>query len=131
EPLILDYTVNGNVAGPAGHDSDRACPHGVYQAAGIERYVAIAVETNEQWEALQKATGIDVGGEALNSFEKRRANKATIDAALREWCASRDAFEIAAQLKAAGVPASVVQRPLDLFSDPQLAHRNFFVTLDH
>ena len=34
-------------------------------------------------------------------------------------------------LQAAGVPASVVQRPSDLYNDAQLAHRGFFVTLEH
>ena len=29
------------------------------------------------------------------------------------------------------MPASAVQRPSDLYSDPQLEHRGFFVTLDH
>ncbi len=31
----------------------------------------------------------------------------------------------------AGVPASAVQRASDLYNDPQLAQRGFFVTLDH
>ena len=29
------------------------------------------------------------------------------------------------------MPASAVLRPSDLYEDPQLAHRGFFVTLDH
>ena len=52
EPVVLDYTVNGRVRGLTGTDSDRACPHGVYRTAGTERFVAIAVETPEQWRAL-------------------------------------------------------------------------------
>ena len=50
-PLVLDYAVNGRVAPPAGHDSRTACPHGVYAVAGVERYIAIACETAEQWRA--------------------------------------------------------------------------------
>ena len=34
-------------------------------------------------------------------------------------------------LRSAGVPAAVVARPSDLYEDPQLAHRGFFVTLEH
>ncbi|HET7737984.1 MAG TPA: CoA transferase, partial [Tepidiformaceae bacterium] len=48
-----------------------------------------------------------------------------------EWCAEADGWELAARLKAAGVPASMVQRPSDLYRDPQVAHRGFFVTCDH
>ena len=43
---------------------------------------------------------------------------------------SHYAFETE-RLRAAGVPASVVLRPTDLYEDPQLATRRFFVTLDH
>ena len=41
------------------------------------------------------------------------------------------AFELADKLKRAGVPASVVLRPSDLYHDAQLAHRDFFKVLDH
>jgi crotonobetainyl-CoA:carnitine CoA-transferase CaiB-like acyl-CoA transferase len=34
EPMILDYTVNGRIAGLAGMNSERACPHGIFRAAG-------------------------------------------------------------------------------------------------
>ena len=45
--------------------------------------------------------------------------------------AARDAFEAATTLRRAGVPAYVVLRTSDLYDDPQLAHRGFFVTLEH
>ena len=50
---MLDEIVNGRTAGPAGHDSLTACPHGVYPTAGTERYIAIAVETAEQWRGAE------------------------------------------------------------------------------
>ena len=132
EPLVLDYTVNGRVAGMLGHDSPTACPHGVYQTAGVERYVAIAVETREQWQALRSVAGLEAfGDEALTRLESRRAKRDEIDAALREWCQGREPFELARRLQAAGVPAHVVLRPSDLYENAQLAHRGFFVTLDH
>ena len=53
EPMLLDYAVNGRNAGLAGHESDRAKPNGVFAAAGHERYVAISVETDAQWQALR------------------------------------------------------------------------------
>lgn len=130
EPLLLDYAVNGRVAGLVGHDSLYAAPHGVYPAQGIERYLAIAVETDDQWRSLIAATGI-TGVNGSESLARRRSLRPAIDAALQEWCLARDPFEAAALLKAAGVPASVALRPTDLHKDAQLAHRNFFVTLEH
>ena len=131
-PLVLDYAVNGRVAPPAGHDSRTACPHGVYAVAGVERYIAIACETGEQWRALRDLAGLEgFGGDEFESFEGRRAARDRIDEALRAWCAGEDGHALAARLKAAGVPASAVLRPSDLYADAQLAHRGFFVTLEH
>ncbi|MBA4182014.1 MAG: hypothetical protein C0506_15600 [Anaerolinea sp.] len=131
EPVVLEYTVNGKMRGPAGHTSDRACPHGVYPAAGTERYVAIATETDAQWRALAETA--DLGGVCPpeSSLAKRMEHAPELDAALAEWCRIRDPWELVEKLTGAGVPAAVVARPSDLYNDPQLAHREFFVTCQH
>lgn len=132
EPLVLDYTVNGRVAAPEGHASPYACPHGVYPAAGRERYVAIAVETPAQWRALCQRAPLDAfGGEAFTELTSRADRRAEIDGCLTAWCRELDAFSIAEDLRVAGVPAYAVLRPMDLYGDPQLAHRGFFVDLEH
>jgi crotonobetainyl-CoA:carnitine CoA-transferase CaiB-like acyl-CoA transferase len=132
EPLLLDYQVNGRVAPAAGQASPYACPHGAYRTAGDERFLAIAVETAEQWHALVGLARLDAfAGRELGELEERIALRDEIEAALREWCRDYDAFELAFELRAAGVPAYAVQRPSDLHADPQLVHRGFFVTLDH
>jgi crotonobetainyl-CoA:carnitine CoA-transferase CaiB-like acyl-CoA transferase len=132
EPLVLDYTVNGRVAPPAGHDSLYACPHGVYCTAGTERYVAIAVQTAEQWRALCRLAPLEAFAKPpFDHLAKRQAARPAIDAALAAWTRDQEPFDLARRLKEAGVPASVVMRPSDLYRDAQLLHRGFFVTLDH
>ena len=133
EPVVLDYTVNGRVRGLTGTDSARACPHGVYRAAGTERYVAIAAETPEQWCALAAAVPAlgafaDAG---LDDLSARLARRDEIDAALAAACADEEPFGLAERLRRAGVPAYAVLRATDLNDDPQLRHRQFFVDLDH
>ncbi len=132
EPLILDYTVNGRAPGGAsGHESDRACPHGVYPAAGVERYLAVSVESEAQWAALVGAVPALRDLSALDSYGARRGRREAIDEVIRGWSAGRDPFEAAEFLTAAGVPAATVSRPADLYHDPQLAHRGFFVVCEH
>ncbi len=132
EPLVLDYTVNGRVPGPAGHESPTASPHGVYQARGVERYVAIACETTAEWHALQSVAPLaEFSGPAFDGLAARLAADSQIDAAIAAWCANEDPFQVVERLKRARVPAAVVQRPSDLYEDPQLAHRGFFVTCEH
>jgi crotonobetainyl-CoA:carnitine CoA-transferase CaiB-like acyl-CoA transferase len=117
EPMLLDYTVNGRIAGLAGHASARARPNGVFRAEGHERYVAVSVESEEQWGALRAI----VPGLASRD-----------DAGpLADWLAAQEPFAVARRLREAGVPASVVMRAPDLHANPQLAQRGFFVELDH
>ena len=68
---------------------------------------------------------------SLDAMAERRAVSGEIDAALRDWMRGRDAWDAVEMLTAAGVPAAVVQRPSDLYTDAQLAHRGFFVPCEH
>jgi len=132
EPLVLDYTVNGNDPPPSGMNSLYACPHGTFATTGVERYVAIAVETPGQWQALLSVAPLaEFADPKYNSLAERQAVKQQIEDRLRAWCAPQDAFELAERLRAAGVPAYAVLFPTDLYEDPQLKHREFFVTLNH
>ena len=110
EPLVLDYAATGNMAERLGQGSPRLDPHGVFACAGEQRFVAVGAETAAQRSALEEL----LHGEAL-----------------AEWCRRQDAFKAAAALREAGVPAYAVLRPSDLYEDPQLAARGFFVTLNH
>lgn len=132
EPLVLDYTVNGREPTRHGLDSWYAAPHGVYPARGHQRHIAIAIETTAQWRALCSVAPLaDFSAPAFDALEARREQSTQIDAVLAAWCRDFDAFELSARLRSADVPASAVHYPTDLYEDPQLAHRGFFVTLDH
>ncbi len=132
EPALLDFEVNGRKRQAAGHESERCSPHGVYATAGLERYVAIAVECTAQWWALRDIAGLTAfATPAFDELRKRFAHDPRIDAALSLWCADQDPWALVERLTSAGVPAAVVARPADLYNDPQLAHREFFVTCEH
>ncbi|MGH7836873.1 MAG: CaiB/BaiF CoA transferase family protein, partial [Candidatus Binataceae bacterium] len=59
-PALTDYFATGNVLDPRANASDRYAPHGAYRCAdedGHERWIAIAVATDEEWRALLSVTG--------------------------------------------------------------------------
>jgi len=130
-PLLLDHVVNGRIARAAGNASNYACPHGTYKTRGIERYVAIGVATAAQWTSLCEVLPFPAALRSLTALHERISRREAIETELTRWCADRDAFELVEQLQRAGVPSHLVSRPTDLFEDPQLQHRGFFVTLDH
>ncbi len=131
-PAILERTANGRVWQRAGNtDADHA-PHGVYPCAGDDQWVAIACESDAQWKALCGAVGgIDPADERFATAPGRRAAQQVLDDWLAAFTSARTPAELESLLQSAGVPASAVQNSPELAADPQLRHREHFVTLPH
>jgi crotonobetainyl-CoA:carnitine CoA-transferase CaiB-like acyl-CoA transferase len=139
-PVLLEVTVNGRVTRgphyPAGNRLEHppAAPHGVYPASGEDRWVAIAVFTDEEWSRFADAIGRPAwtADERFASQQSRWANQDALDEAIGTWTSQRDRYEATKILQDAGVRAGAVQNAQDLNeTDPQLAHRGVFFQLDH
>jgi crotonobetainyl-CoA:carnitine CoA-transferase CaiB-like acyl-CoA transferase len=132
-PLVLDYQVNGRIATRDGNRLPYAAPHGVFPCQGDDRWVAIAVFNDEQWQALCRVSGNPawVNHPKFGTLAARKQNEDELEALVAQWTAKHDAPQIETSLQAAGVPASAVAKTSDLFKDPQLAHRKFWVKLEH
>jgi len=136
-PLLLDYTTNGNMTERSGNSSHYACPNGIYPTSdGTERYIAISCETEEQWARLVALIDSDFnmndfGLADFSSREKRLKHEDTINQIITDWSNKLNGRELELRLIGAGIPASVVQRTSELYSDDQLEHRGFFETLNH
>jgi crotonobetainyl-CoA:carnitine CoA-transferase CaiB-like acyl-CoA transferase len=113
-----------------GNDSTTACPHGVYPAEGDDRWVAIVVADDTQWEALCDMTGWPPDPD-LATLDGRLARAAEISDRLASWTSTLDSVRLAGQLQARGVSASPVMGPLDHLSDEHLAERGFIIQLEH
>ena len=132
-PALLDYTVNGRVQGRDGNHDAHMAPHGVYPAAGDDRWVAIAVRSDEDWRTFCQLTERpDIASDSrYSSLEARLAHRDELDEIVGEWTKTRDAGEIEALLQAGGIAAYVVQGSDELFADPQLQHRGHLVEVAH
>ncbi len=132
-PALLDYTVNGRVQQRVGNRDSRLAPHGVYPAAGDDRWVAISVAADEQWRALCSVMGREelAGDSRFATPGARLAREDELDEMLAEWTKPQDAEEVEATLQSRGVPASVVQNSKELYADPQLLQRGHFVEVPH
>ncbi|MCY3812076.1 MAG: CoA transferase [Gammaproteobacteria bacterium] len=127
-PEILDSQVNGRAITRIGNRDRFRAPQGCYPCAGDDAWLAIAVDTDEQWRALQQVIGRAF--DCPTNAERLAAHDA-IDATLADWTATREAGSAMRELQSAGVPAGMVQRSSDLLADPQYAHRGFYRYLEH
>ncbi len=127
-PAILDYQVNGRLPQRIANRSTATAPHGAYQCQGIDRWCAIAVENEEQWEGFKRAIGNpDWCDEPdFSTAESRLANQDRLDALIGEWTATLTADEAMTRLQAEGVPASIVSQGDDLYASEHLKARDFY-----
>jgi len=130
---ILDYAVNGREVEPVGNNSTQAAPHGVYRGKGGDRWCAIAVFTDGEWQGLKRALGNPPWAEdgRFATLAGRLENSGELDRLVEEWTSRHTAEEAMALLQEQGVAAGVVAAASDLAQDPQLRERGFFIELDH
>ena len=138
-PDVLDATVNGRpLRRPGSPDSNRSrspamAPHGIYPAAGDDRWVAIACRDDRDWAALADLVGEPWTRDArYGSLEGRLADEDALDGHVGRWTSGRDAFAGAEAVRAAGVPAAAVARSEDRI-DRDVATRDWglFPTVVH
>lgn len=130
---LLGYSVSGHSFGRIGNRSPHAAPHGVFPCAGDDRWIALAVHSDDDWQRLIRAMGSPGWAAAtqLATLDGRLRHIDLIERHLSEWTAGHDAEALSAELQAAGLDAAAVEDMQDLLKDPQLAHRGHFHALNH
>ncbi len=131
---ILDNLVNDRHWKRTGNRSPYrpAAPHGAYQCAGTDRWIAIAVSNDDQWRAL--AAEMDnpawTREAGFGSLAARIVNQDELDRRVGEWTHDKEPFALQDRLQKAGVPAGVCQTTEDRVErDPQLKHLKWLIPL--
>jgi crotonobetainyl-CoA:carnitine CoA-transferase CaiB-like acyl-CoA transferase len=134
-PALLDVLFNQKEMLPQGNQSDYmpAAPYGCYKCSGTDRWCAIAVFNEVEWQALLKAMGNPEWAreEKFSTLSNRKKCSRELDELLGEWTAKHKAEELVFFLQEEGIPAGVVQNAEDLSKDLHLMARDYFVRLEH
>lgn len=130
---IMDYTMNGRVQDSPGNRHPRMAPHGCYQSKGDNRWIAIAVQTDDQWQAMcQVMEKPDLTKDArFAALESRLNNQDELDEIVEAWTLTLDHREAMNRLQAEGIAAGMVLDDKDAYEDPHLEARNFFQEVTH
>ncbi|MGE3076395.1 MAG: CaiB/BaiF CoA transferase family protein [Dehalococcoidia bacterium] len=139
-PAMLDYTVNGRSFRREGMPpGNRAwepaiAPHNTYRCAGEDRWIAIAVRNDAEWQAMVQAMGEPAwaADDRFATNASRLENQDALDAGISDWTAGRDEYGLMHTLQAAGVPAGVCQLPGDrVEKDEQFKAREWWSAMPH
>lgn len=130
---VMDYVMNHQDRGRRGNQDEVMVPHNVYRCRGGDRWVAIAVETDEEWRNLCQVVGHPewLADERFRERRRRKAHETELDALLTVWTRERSHTEVMHLLQSVGVAATPVYDTESLIADPQFQHRGFLASPGH
>ena len=129
---ILPYTMRGEQLAPRGSRDPLMAPHGVYPSAGENRWLTIAVRTEEEWKAFATVVGEPLASDGrFDTVAGRKQYEDSLDDLVAAWTRARDARDATVELQAVRVPAFPVQDMRDLANDEHLWSRDYFTQHEH
>lgn len=139
-PAFLDAMVNGRSwrreGLPPGNRAwqPEVAPHNTYPCAGEDRWLALAVMNDAEWQALVRAMDEPdwATDKCFATNAGRLEHQDELDTHIADWTRPQEDYALMTLLQAAGVRAGVVQKASDRFErDPQLASRGWWHHLPH
>ncbi len=130
---IMDYVMNGRVASPKGNQSNTMAPHGIYPCKGEDKWVSIAIKTEEEWRAFCSVVGNPTWSKEkkFDDLGKRVSNAKELDRHITEWTLTHTDYEVSEMLQGVGVAATPVLSTDGIFLDPHFNERKTFVDVEH
>jgi crotonobetainyl-CoA:carnitine CoA-transferase CaiB-like acyl-CoA transferase len=130
---VLDFTVNGRTPRRIGNRHRAWAPHGCYPCPGPDRWIAIVVRHDADWIAFCRVLDEPAwthDWRFANSL-KRWKHADLLDQFVAATTQPLEATALARRLRAAGIPAGVVQTNQDLLGDAHLRTRQAFWVIAH
>lgn len=129
-PAVLDITANGATIAPFGNRSQEApaAPHGVYRCAGEDRWCAMTIFTEDEWQAFCQVLGNPewTNDPRFSTLAQRLQHHAALDRHVEAWTLTHPPEEVMTKLQHAGVAAGLVANGADMDRDPQLRARGYW-----
>lgn len=130
---ILGLQANGETWERIGNEHRMQVPSNAYPAAGNDKWLALSVTRDEQWPAFAALIGRAelAHDERYRNAVQRRSRREEIEAMVRAWAATQDAWDATQRLQAAGIAAGPVLNNRDLLLDAHLRLRGFYEYVGH
>ena len=132
-PLMLDYQWNGRIPGPMGNRDPLNVPNNVYPCVGDDKWVAISIDTEDEWQGLCRGMGDPDWCREPRFADKfrRKRNEPALDEHIAQWTQGQTHKDVAERLQQHGVAASVVAGTDELYLDDHWKERETWLYMDH
>ena len=130
---MMDYSMNGRSPMRTGNHDAVMAPHNCYRCKGDDRWISIAVGSDEEWAALCSVMGQPewTKEEAFSTGYKRWQNQDRMDGYIEAWTKEHTVYELMELLQEAGVAGVPSFKAKDLFTNPHLMAREAITDVDH
>lgn len=130
---VMHYSVNGLILETIGNKNRMMSVHNNYPCQGEDKWVSIAILTEEEWKAFCKAIGDPpwTKKEEFANDDKRSANRKQLDRWISEWTITKAPHEVMEILQKAGVAATPCEDTEDRFLDPHFQERQILIDVEH
>jgi len=129
----MEYSMNRRVMRAKGNYSPLMAPHNVYPCRGDDKWLSLAVESEEAWQALCRVAGHPewAQDERFADMSLRLRNRRELDRLMGEWTREQDASALTEQLQGAGVAAMPVLNIEEMYFNPHHQARQTFIETEH
>ena len=130
---LMDYVMNERVHEPWGNRHPWMAPYGVFPCRGDYRWLALAVDTDEAFAALCGEMGRpELASDArFADAVSRYRHQDELEPLIADWTRELEDRDLMHRLQAAGVMAAMVYPQPEMFDDPQLQARGFFMEMEY
>jgi benzylsuccinate CoA-transferase BbsF subunit len=129
---MMDFFMNGRGEEPRGNRDPSMAPHGVFPAAGEDRWVAIAISTDAEFAALCEVLAVPslASDPAYARMADRLRNVAMLESEVAARTRNFDRDELVRRLRERGIAAGPVYNTLELMADEVFQSTGMMKTLE-
>ena len=130
---VLYCQVTGKNPETLGNRHPMMAPHNNYRCKGEDKWVSIAVKTEEEWEMLVEAMGAppSLRKDIFSTREGRLSHQEELDNIMTSWTVNYTPDEITDILQPAGVAACPVMDIGECYLNPHFQEREDFTCVEH
>ncbi|MEZ4554304.1 MAG: CoA transferase [Dehalococcoidia bacterium] len=130
---LMDAFMNERIHDHWGNRHPWMAPYGLFPCRGDDRWLALAVDSDAAFEALCREMGRpELAAEPrFADVSSRYRNQDILEPLIADWTREHDDRDLMERLQAVGVMATMLAHQPEMFHDPQLQHRGYFIELDH
>lgn len=131
--VFLDYTMNNRVQSRKGNRDELMAPHNCYRCKGDDKWVSIALSSDEEWNAFCSALGNPdwTKDSKFSDAYRRWQNQDELDRLVEGWTSQFGPYEVMQILQQAGVAAIPSFNSQELYTNPHLNERDFWAEVEH